>query len=182
MDDKIKYLLMAVGAYFLYDWYTGQVATPTTPAPGGSTSPADLVDVGIAPAPAATPPVPVTPLPPWTAPVYTPPPQTAAVALAARSVSDEGTAIAAAAFNQDAVTESVRRGQKYNFHQWNYFREITKGVQPEPGSYFGGDPNTRVTAAEYMLVRATAVATGVVQGMTGLGWAPTLPWSTAWSA
>lgn len=37
MDDKIKWALLAVGAYFLYDWYTGQVAVAAAAAlaPGG---------------------------------------------------------------------------------------------------------------------------------------------------
>lgn len=188
MDDKIKWALLAVGAYFLYDWYTGQVAVAAAAAlaPGGGagvgtgTTPA----TGATPPVTVTPPVPVTPLPPWTAPVYTPPAQTPALQSTLAAMSGDEVATAAAAFNQDAIAESVRRGQRYDFHQWNWFRARTAGAQPDPATYYGGNASDRVTAAEYMLVRKTALVTGIVQGMSGMGtWGgPILPFSTAWRA
>jgi hypothetical protein len=191
MDDKIKYLLLAVGAYFLYDWYTGQAAAvaPIVPAGGAGTGTTPTTgtygDTPITTPPiTATPPIPVTPLPPWTAPVYTPPAQTPALQSTLAAMSGDEIATAAAAFNQDAIAESVRRGQRYDFHQWNWLRERTAGAQPDPSTYYGGNASDPVTAAEFYLVRATALATGIVQGMTGLGrhGGPLLPWSTAWQA
>jgi hypothetical protein len=187
MDDKVKWILFAIAGYFAYDWYT-QRATAAASTPGGAPPEEGQHPIGTAPeAPplAPEPPVPVTTLPPWTAPVYTPPAQTPAMASALATTSGDQLAIHAATFNQDAIAESVRRGQRYSLHQWNWFREQTQGEQPDPATYYSGDPNTLVTAAEYMLIRQVALATGVVQaagGVGDLGWAPILPWSTAWSA
>jgi hypothetical protein len=174
MDDKIKYLLMAVGAYFLYDWYTGQADTPVVPVvPTGS-------GTGTGSGAPATPTTPATPA--WTPPVYTPmtvPPAQAAL----MAVMDDDTVARNAVQGIPVyLAEAERRGMKYNFHQWNYFRSQISGEQPDPSTYYGGDPGDVVSAPQYLLVRATAMATGAVQGMSGMGWAPTLPWSTAWSA
>jgi hypothetical protein len=54
-----------------------------------------------------------------------------------------------------------------------------------------GDPNVKVTAGEYWLIRGGALATQIARGVAnaldepglgGLGWMPVLPWSTAWQA
>jgi len=242
MDDKIKWALLAVGAYFLYDWYSKQVG------PGGSDKYSkmclpelrnayasasaedkaviqtivgkykepvetlaamaakgdclaqgflaeDQAQIAANPSPftggniIALPesPVPVTPLPPWTRPVYTPPAVTPEQQAGLTLLSDAliaQVAVSGAAGSDLAIAESVRRNQRYDFHQWNYFRALTLGEQPDPASYYGGNAGDRVTAAEYMLVRKTALVTGIVQGMTGLGrhGGPILPWSTAWQA
>lgn len=191
MDDKIKYLLMAVGAYFLYDWYTNQApaVVPVTPDGGGGTGTGTGTDgntgpgFSTEPGPAPVPPVPVTTLPPWHAPVYTPVAVSQSDAAVLAAMDTETVARAAVLGDPKALAEAERRGLKYNFHQWNWFREQATGqTQPDPSTYFSGDPNAAVGAPQYMLVRATALATGVVQGLSGLGWAPVLPFNTAWRA
>lgn len=197
MDDKIKWALLAVGVYFLYDWYTKQTPAPEVVAPGGPPPPVVAErpiwtpPEWIAPgAPAPTPPAPIAPPPPWTRPVYTPPAIAPAQQAGLTQLSDAliaQVAVSGAGGSDLAVAESARRGQRYDFHQWNYFRALTLGEQPDPSTYYGGNASDLVTAAEYMLVRRVALATGFVQaaqGMTGLGrrGGPILPWSTAWQA
>jgi hypothetical protein len=123
--------------------------------------------------------------------VYTPPAQSTELVSTLGRLTDDQVASKAASGDKDYIAEAVRRGIKYNFHEWNYLRAAVTGVtQPDPATWVG-DPNTMVTAGEYWLIRSAALATQLVQGaidnqgvegLGDMGWAPILPWSTAWSA
>jgi hypothetical protein len=162
MDDKIKWILLAVGGWFLYDWYSkSQAATPVA-------SPA-APPVGVGPAQSFIPAQ--APAPPAAAP------PSGNVSLLA-GMTNEQVAAFAAQGNADAVAESDRRGLRYNHHQWNWFRQQATGItQPDPELWAPGHTTDLVTASEYLSLRQVA-------GMGGLGrWGgPILPWSTAWQA
>jgi zona occludens toxin (predicted ATPase) len=194
MDDKLKWILLAVGGYFLYDWYTKQApATEGGDAAAAAAAAKAASDAAIAKA-AAT--------------------QTAAdaaEALRLKAIADAAEAIRLKALDDarkqsvdaedtpirqmtDAqvaalaasiplpslvAAESDRRGLKLNHHQWNWYREqYTKTPQPDPEFWAPGHTGDVVTVTQYLTARAA------VAGMSGLGrWSgPILPWSTAWSA
>jgi len=84
-------------------------------------------------------------------------------------------AAAAAAGGVDGIAEAERRAMRFTYHQWNWYRAQALGVaQPDPAT-FQGDPSVPVSVTAYLAALKTA-------GLSGLGWAPVLPYSTAWSA
>lgn len=164
MDDKLKWILLAVGGYFLYDWYTSSQAAGQGVAPVPQ------------PEPAAHPFTPA-PVPVSAPPAQAPPPPSGNVSVLAGMSNDQIAAFAAQG-NQDAVTLANSRGLRYTHHQWNYFRSLALGEQPDPELWAPGQSNEAVTVSQYLALRAAAGMSGI----TGLGWAPILPWSTAWQA
>jgi hypothetical protein len=162
MDDKIKYALLAVGAYFLYDWYSKNQAAAAVVIPATPT---------VVPA-TTTPVVPVT-----VAPIAATPIPSANTVLLAAMTNDQ-VATFAAQGNADAVAEANRRGMRYDHHTWNWYRAQALGQQPDPELWAPGATTSVVTVSEYLALRAVAG----MSGMSGLGWAPILPFSTAWSA
>lgn len=199
MDDKIKYLLLAVGAWFAYDWYTNKTPAggvdytkmsageldaafrnPSTSATDRGTITAllgNLADRGnkdalvILGRPGYTSyPEHTTFLPS----AVTPPVVSGNVSVLAGMTNDQIAAFASQG-NQDAVTLANSRGLRYNHHQWNYFRALALGEQPDPELWAPGHTTEAVTATAYLAARAAV-------GMAGMGWMPVLPWSTAWQA
>ena len=248
MDDKIKYLLLAVGAWFLYDWYKGEPATPVGPAGGGTgtgtgTSTGTSTGTGTGTG-TGTPPkaVVVTPADAEIAKLAAGG-QAAAIVVAnqrglkynyhqwnwfrqqalgtqqpdpATFTSDPGVAVSATMYlaalpalprnalitpvqpvvagrtaapltdadvaslaiagasgYPDGVAAADRAGIRFNYWQWNYYRSLTYYAPPAPED-FTGDPSVLVSASQYIA--------DLTRGLSGLGWAPALPYSTAWSA
>jgi hypothetical protein len=102
--------------------------------------------------------------------------QTAAAAAlaAARGVAAmDNSNVAALATNGDAtaVAESDRRGLVYDHHQWNYFRALASGEQPDPELWAPGATGAVVSVSQYLAARAAV-------GMSGLGGNPALMWVT----
>ncbi len=162
MDDKLKWVLLAAGGYFLYDWWSKNRGAAT--AGGVRTGPGTLT-IAPAPGPLAVPAdQPQTPAQP----------AVTNISLLATMNNDQ-VAVFAAQGNQDAVAVANNRGLRYTHHQWNWFRSQALGEQPDPELWAAGHSNEAVSADVYLAMRAAA-------GMSGLGWAPVLPWSTAWQA
>lgn len=179
MDDKIKWALLAVGAYFLYDWYTNQQAAAAPPGGGsgvgtGTGTGTPKTDyVPSAPLVYGTPKTPWTPTP--VEPIGTP-------KVPWHPVMDQPDSIVA----MNAVSgfpgtmyinEARRRGMQYNYHQWNWFRAQATGVeQPDPAE-FSANPDMLVSATQYL----EDLSRGGLSGLGRYG-GPILPWSTAWRA
>jgi hypothetical protein len=84
------------------------------------------------------------------------------------------------------VAAANARGLRYNHHQWNYFlQQAVAQPQPDPELWAAGKTGEAVAVDQYRAMRMAAgmgAGTAGMAGMGDLGWASTLPWSTAWQA
>jgi hypothetical protein len=190
MDDKIKYALLAVGAYFAYDWWQKQQGT--APATGGAADKA-AADTAAAAAKAASDKAAVT----KTAEDKARADEAIRVAAVAKADADRRAAAvrlfssypdaslageAAKTGEANAVAAANTRGFKFDHHTWNYYLQaVTAQAQPDPELWAPGKTLEPVTVEQYRAMRLAA-GQGMVGGMSGMGWMPTLPWSTAWQA
>lgn len=153
----MKWALLAVSGYFLLKWYQEQQAassattTTTTPATGDTTT----ATTGVATTAATT-----------TATTTTTTATTTAGGGITRpyaALSNEDVAAkAATGSDAEAIVESNYRGLTLNHHEWNYYRALTLGTQPDPESWAPGSTSDRVSVSTYLAARASA-------GMGGLG-------------
>lgn len=183
MDDKLKWILLAVGGYLLYDWYANRpsgVAAATDDAAASAAKAAADAAAKAAATKNEADRVAAEAAAKLAADAVAAAARQAASVNLFRNYTDETLAGEAARSGEaNAVAAANARGLKYNHHQWNFFlQQVVAQPQPDPELWAPGKTTEVVTVDQY---RSMRLAAGMA-GLGDLGWAPTLPWSTAWSA
>ncbi len=84
-------------------------------------------------------------------------------------MTDHDVLVRAAAGDEEYIQESSRRNLVLSHHQWNWYRALTKGDQPDPELWAPGSTGELVSAVQYFAMRSS----------TGLGYsAPAYYWRT----
>lgn len=160
--DVVKYGLIGAAIYFAWpyisDWFKGFGGGAVAATGGGRPTGTESTNPTQAP------------------PVVVPPPSGNVSVLT--GMDNDAVSSLAAQGNANAVTEANRRGITHNWDQWNWYRALTQGAQPDPLSFLTGSRTDNVPVSAYLAARHAAGLSGMGE-LGELGFIhPALMWMT----